>query len=263
MSDRSAKPTVRKRPPSVFAKGDFLEGLSRGECPVCHATKKAARKYIHSFLYEGMMSPIARQEFLEGGGFCHEHFWQAKAIEEECWADGFGVAILCENLLESSLKDLGKLVQSRNGFKASLAKFRKAARERDTNLSSGDGCIACEASRSSEQHYIAALEEWLDDSDFNERFHQSTGLCLFHLRAARQRWTSETAFEAVSHVAKKWIGHLLRDLREFQRKHDYRFKHEGRGPEWTSPERSIAFLVGSNVDTNGIEDLPPVRRTRR
>ncbi len=263
MSDRSPKPTVRKRPPSVFAKGDFLEGLSRGECPICHATKKATRKYIHSFLYEGMMSPIARQDFLEGGGFCHEHFWQAEAIEQECWADGFGVAILCENLLETFLKDLEKVAQSRIGFKANLAKIRRTVREQDSRQFQGDGCIACKSSRGSEQHYLAALEEWLDDSDFNERFHQSTGLCLFHLRAARQRWASEQALETVSRVAKKLTGHLLKELREFQRKHDYRFKHEPRGAEWTSPERSIAFLVGSKADTNGIEDLPPVRRTRR
>ena len=263
MSDPTAKHTPRKRPPSVFAKGDLLEGLSRGECPVCHARQKATRRYIHSFLYEGMMSPIARQDFLEGGGFCREHFWQAKAIEAECWTDGFGVAILCENLLEASLKDLEKLARSQVGLRAGILKIRRPTNRQEAPRSRGIGCIACKASRSSEQHYLSALEEWLNDSDFNERFIESTGLCLRHIRAAGEQWISEPALEVVSRIAKKCVDHLLKELREFQRKHDYRFKHEPRGPEWTSPERSIAFFVGPRVQIGDMGELQPVRRTRR
>jgi tRNA nucleotidyltransferase/poly(A) polymerase len=263
MSDPMAKNTPRRRPPSVFAKGDFLEGLSRGECPVCYATQKAARKYIHSFLYEGMMSSIARQDFLDGGGFCHEHFWQAKAIEQECWADGFGVAILCENLLEASLKDLERLKQPKAGLRTRLATIRRAARDREKHCAPEAGCIACKSSRSSERHFLSALEEWLHDDEFAERFNQSSGLCLHHIRAASEQWTSGVAFEAMGHVAKKWIGQLLEELREFQRKHDYRFKNEPRGAEWTSPERSLDFLVGANVLVNNTQELLQVRRPRR
>lgn len=263
MSNPTENHAPRKRPPSIFAKGDLLEGLSRGACPVCHATRKATRRYIHSFLYEGMMSPVARRDFLEGGGFCREHFWQAKAIEEECWADGFGVAILCENLLEASLKDLEKLPQSQAGLKGSLARIRKAARNRERRWALENGCTACKASRSSEQHYLSALEEWLHDEDFTAHFNESTGLCLRHIRAAGEQWTSEPALEVVSRIAKKCVDHLLKELREFQRKHDYRFKHEPRGPEWTSPDRSIAFLVGPRAQIGDMGELRPARRTRR
>lgn len=263
MSDPKSKKAPHKRPPSVFAKGDLLEGLLRGECPVCHATQKAERKYIQSFLYEGMMSPIARQDFLDGGGFCREHFWLAKAIEEECWANGFGVAILCENLLEVSLRDLEKMRPPKIGLKTSLARIRKATRDQERQRVPEDGCIACNSSSNSEQHYLSALEEWLQDEDFAERFNQSTGLCLLHIRAAREQWASESGIEIVRDAAKKRAQVLLRELREFQRKHDYRFKLEPHGPEWTSPERSIDFLVGSKVGVSSTQEAPQVRRPRR
>jgi Family of unknown function (DUF6062) len=263
VSEPTAKYSSRKRPPSVFAKCDLLEGLSQGRCPVCHATEKATRKYIHSFLYEGMMSPIARQDFLDGGGFCHAHFWQTKTIEQECWDDGFGVAILCENLLEASLKDLENLTPGQAGLRASLVRIRRVKSGRETSRNPGHGCIACKASRGSELHLLSALEGWLGDSDFADRFNQSPGLCLRHIRAAGEQWTSQASLEAVRLSGKKWISHLLKEIREFQRKHDFQYKHEPRGTEWTSPERAIEFLVAPKGKLEALSDLTLNRRRRQ
>jgi len=264
MSDPSPSRQTHKPPPSLFAKIDLQDGLSSGECPVCHASRKATRRYLHSFLYEGMMSSIARQDFLDGGGFCREYFWQAKGIEEECWADGLGAAILCENLLDVSLKHLEALAKTRVGLKATLLNIRKPAKKKGTGmrLLPGSRCIACKAAKGTEEHYLAVLEELLDEADFCGRFRESTGLCLHHIQAAAEQWTSETAVELVRRAAKKRIGHLLNELREFQRKHDYRYKHEPRGSEWSSPERTIDFLVGPKADLGGFEELQPAPGNR-
>jgi hypothetical protein len=48
---------------------------------------------------------------------------------------------------------------------------------------------------------------------------------------------------------------LIGELEEFQRKHDHRFKHEHRGPERSSPRRTIEFLVGQKSDLVGFEEL--------
>ena len=173
------------------------------------------------------------------------------------------MAILCENLLETSLKDLGKLQHPEASLKTGLAKIRRVARAQKRRWVPGIGCIACKASSSSERHYLSALEEWLYDEDFAERFGQSTGLCLFHIRATCEQWASQPALEAVTHVAKKWVMHLLKELREFQRKHDYRFKQEPRGSEGISPERSIAYLVGFREPIGGLEELQHIRPARR
>jgi len=252
-----------KRPPFVLAKIALQEGLARGECPICFSSRKATRRYIHSFLYEGMMSSLARQEFLEGGGFCREHFWEAKNIERECWADGFGVAILCENLLEAFAQDLEKLRNTIAGSNMSFLKIRRTAKRREVPFTPGSKCLACEIARSTDQRYLATLEELLADSNFREGFEQSAGLCVGHIQTISEHWTSETAVEIVKCVATNQVRKLIDQLREFQRKHDYRYKNEPRGPEWSSPERAIGFLVGPKQESEGFEDLVPTYRRRR
>ena len=103
MRQNQAPDERAKRRAGWFARMGLKDALARGGCPLCQALKTSVRRYLFSFLYEGMMSGIAREEFLKGGGFCQQHFWQAEAIEEECWADGYGIAFFCENLLDRSL----------------------------------------------------------------------------------------------------------------------------------------------------------------
>ncbi len=263
MRKASSTDQMTKRPPFVLAKIALQEGLVRGECPVCFSSGKATRRYIHSFLYEGMMSSLARQEFLEGGGFCREHFWEAKNIERKCWADGFGVAILCENLLEAFATDLEKLGKTKAGSNMSFLKIRKPAKRREGRFLPGSKCLACEIGRSTEQRYLATLEELLAESNFRERFEQSAGLCVGHIHTISEHWTSEAAIKVVKHVATDQIRKLIDQVREFQRKHDYRYKHEPRGPEWSSPERAIAFLAGPQQGFEDFEELVPTHRRRR
>lgn len=158
------------------------------------------------------------------------------------------MAILCENLLEASLKDFEKLQQLKVGLKTRLAKMRRAARDKEGRWAPEGGCIACKSSRSSEQHYLSALEEWLHDEDFAERFNQSTGLSLLHIRVASEQWPSGPALEAIRHVAKKQIGPLLQELREFRRKHDCRFKPMNHAALMTcvnAASSSNGILIGS------------------
>lgn len=265
MSDREHSNPARKRPPSVLAKIVLDEGLSSGGCPICYATRKTLRRYLHSFLYEGMMSPIARQDFLDGGGFCREHFWQAKGIEEECWADGIGVSILCENLLDVSLNSLATLARRPNGLTKRLLKIRDSvkAHRPPSHTSNKRSCLACKVVENTEKHYLSTLEGLMEDAGFCGRFRNSVGLCLRHTQIAVEQWTSAEAVEHVRRSGENQIRNLLNQLREFQRKHDYRFKHEPRGAEWSSPERTIDFLVGLKADLRGFEEVRPTRRARR
>jgi len=236
------------------------EGLAKGGCLLCQALRTSLRRYIFSFLYEGMMSGIAREEFLKGGGFCQPHFWEANAIEEECWAEGFGISILCENLLDGSLKDLEAWTGNGNRGKPGLLRFRRPTRKRDRNFSfiPGNRCIACAMLQSSEEHYLKSLEELLEGPEFGGRFQHSQGLCLHHLQAAFDSWESPVALELIKTTALKFVRKTIAELREFQRKHDYQHKHEPRGSEWSSPERAIEFLVGTTAELSALEEL---RRT--
>jgi Family of unknown function (DUF6062) len=210
-----------------------------------------------------MMSSLARQEFLEGGGFCREHFWEAKNIERECWADGFGVAILCENLLEAFAQDLEKLGTTKPGSNMGFRKLRRLARNREFPFTPGRKCLACEIARSTEQRHLATLEELLTDSNFRDGFDQSAGLCVGHICTSSEHWTSETAVAIVKRVATKQVRELIDQLREFQRKHDYRYKNKPKGAEWSSPEKAIGFLVGPRRELKCFEELVPNHQRRR
>jgi hypothetical protein len=226
-----------------FTASALREALSKPGCVICEALNTSVRRYLFSFLYEGMMSADARQHFLQGGGFCAQHFLQAKQIERDSWAEGFGVAILCEDLLDRILAGLDGLQLSQNGAKRRLSlKHRKNSLRRLT----GERCMVCEVAQESETHYIEALEELLGDSRFADRYRESGGLCLSHLPVAIHSWTSLAVIDLARQLGKKHAQRLIAELQEFQRKHDYQYKHEPRGAEWSSPDRAIEFLTGSH-----------------
>jgi hypothetical protein len=265
MKQSPASDARRKRPPGWFSTTGLKEALARGGCVLCQVLRTSLRRYLFSFLYEGMMSGIVREKFLEGGGFCQQHFWQAKGIEEECWAEGFGIAILCEDLLQRSLKDLELLSESPARLSKNFLKIRRssATSARRFHLVAGADCIVCAVLKSSEEHYLAVLEELLEEPDFGDRYSHSAGLCLRHLQAAGEHWESKAALELIRTTAQKFVCQLLDELREFQRKHSYQNKHEPHGSEWSSPERAIEFLVGPRADLSGFGELQLTRSKRR
>lgn len=227
-----------------FSKRALEDALQRGGCVICQALRASARRYLHSFLYEGMMSSLVRQDFLAGGGFCPQHFWEAKQIEAEHWAEGFGVAILCENLLEVVQKDLRRWGSTDQDGKKGVMKIRRRKRS-VFKFVPGEGCITCHMLKGNEEHLLGVLEEVLEeDAGFCERYTQGGGLCVFHLQAGLAQWQSSVAKQFARQTAENSIHGLLAELQEFLRKHDYQYKNEPRGREWSSPERAIVMLTG-------------------
>ena len=103
------------------------KAFALGGCGICNAVRAAERKGIHSFLYEGMMFPFVRQQFLDGGGFCLRHFWMAKEIEDETWpTGGFGMAILCESLTHLADAGLSEIAAVEPNARPTLLRRREA-----------------------------------------------------------------------------------------------------------------------------------------
>ncbi|HUY13737.1 MAG TPA: DUF6062 family protein [Terriglobia bacterium] len=255
MKNASSSGSTRERRAGWFTTSALKDALAKGGCAVCEALNTSVRRYIFSFLYEGMMSGDAREKFLHGGGFCAQHFRQAKVIEKESWSDGFGIAILCENLLERSLKDIEALRADPYVFKRQRPRLwgNHEGSGRVFQLAPGRDCMVCAMARESEEHYLEAVEELLEESEFAKRYRQSGGFCLGHLRAGAETWTSPAALSAVCEIAQNQVWRLLGELREFQHKHDYQYKHEPRGEEWSSPQRAIEFLTGYHHDVDVTE----------
>jgi len=236
--------------PHWFTEMSLADSLRIGECLICSNLVHVERRSIHSFLWEGMMSPHVRGKFLEGRGFCARHFWIAKRIEEECWpAGGIGVAILCENLVAKAVSELPAETDLNRSEPPSP--FR---RKKDVHLPApGSGCMFCLDWGEREESLIATLEYLKNKPVWSEKLEQSP-LCVHHSLLALHRWNgSENKQHVLSALAAR-LRDLQADLNEFIRKHDWNYRHEPLGRERDAVNRAIQGL-------SGLERQFPLQRT--
>jgi hypothetical protein len=140
------------------------KAFALGGCGICNAVRAAERKGIHSFLYEGMMFPFVRQQFLDGGGFCLRHFWIAKEIEDETWpTGGFGMAILCEGLTHLAGAGLSEVAALEPNARRTLLRRREAHM-----FLPGHDCMFCKDNRKKEQFLAEVLENLVDEEEFQK-----------------------------------------------------------------------------------------------
>jgi hypothetical protein len=226
--------TPKGERPLWFTRSLLTSALRAGGCVVCAALAVSERRFLHSFLYEGMMSAMVRQKFLDGGGFCLRHFWMAKEIEDECWpTGGIGMAILCEDLVRQVQVQMSQREASDS---------RKRSREpRSPRL--GRDCMFCVDLRQKEESLIEALEEISEEPSFARRF-TADRFCARHGELAGERWHRVTRRNWASELVQCHLAELAGDLREFIRKHDYQHRHEQPGREHDVVLRAIAFLIG-------------------
>jgi hypothetical protein len=133
-------------------------------CPICRVVSAAERQSIWSFLHEGMMAPDLRNNFLDQGGFCPRHFWMAQDIEKKAWpAGGFGLAILCQQLLIRAEQQLAEAEKIRS-LKRRPALFRREGKT--PRLIQREECLFCLENDSREKMYAGVLEEFMQEADF-------------------------------------------------------------------------------------------------
>lgn len=223
-----------------FTESSLEESLLPGECLVCSNLIQSERHAIHSFLWEGMMSPNIREKFLEGGGFCARHFWIAKRIEDDCWrAGGIGVAILCENLVEQAVAELP--CDADLGRRETINPFRRK-RELDV-LAPGSECIFCRDWIEREESLVELLQYIKSKPRWSERLERSA-LCVRHAMLALQIWREPEDKLQLRAALKTRLRRLQDDLNEFIRKHDWNHREEPMGREKDAVPRAIQILTG-------------------
>jgi hypothetical protein len=215
------------------------KAFALGGCAICNAVHAAERKGIHSFLYEGMMFPFVRRQFLEGGGFCLRHFWMAKEIEDETWpTGGFGMAILCESLTHFADAGLSEVAAVEPNARPTLLRRREAHM-----FLPGHDCIFCQDNREKEQFLAEVLENLVDEAEFQKPL-ATHGLCIRHGELALQIWKDQEKRKELFAQLRTRVAELAADLREFIRKRDYQYRSEPPGREQDSLLRAIWFFVG-------------------
>jgi Family of unknown function (DUF6062) len=223
-----------------FTEMSLADSLRVGECLICSNLIYSERRAIHSFLWEGMMSSLAREEFLKGGGFCPRHFWIAKGIENEgSPASGIGVAILCENLVALAIAESPRDMTLEH--REPVNPFR---RKRDVDMPPpGSGCMFCRDRIEREESLIATLEDLKRRPIWSEKLEQSP-LCVYHARLALAIWKDSEQKQLIRSALEARLKELQADLNEFIRKHDWNHRNEPLAREKDAVERAIQSLSG-------------------
>jgi len=247
MPNRSTRARTQEVP--VFTRIALERALVSGLCLICTAVRASERKSIHAFLYEGMMSPGVRQDFLRKGGFCRRHFWMAKRIEEDSWqAGGIGLAILCEGLLRLASDSFVPNANAPRSRKRTIMR-----RTEPPTISIGSPCVFCEENTARESYLIEILEKLLGEAQF-QPVARGELPCVAHARIAATNWRSEHNRTSVSSAVRSQLQLLAGEIRTFIDKHDYQNRNELRDEQRDVLQRAIQVLVGSDHRFGRSED---------
>jgi len=217
----------------------LLEALKNKGCPICTLIEGNTQKYIVSFLYESVNDPGVRKRLRESNGFCSRHAWQLKEI-----GDGLGLSIVYEDLLGGMVTRIENMIKSARILKDIKSDpFVSGIKSYTRNIKKS--CPVCRLEKKTAERTIATFIESIGDSEFDKLYEQSSGLCLVHLiEVVAHTKNGDTQIQKLLHSELKKMQRLIGELKEFQRKHDYRFSSEGFGPERDSWIRVIEKLVG-------------------
>jgi len=211
---------------------NFLDALKEQGCAVCFLIRKNTQKFMDDFLYESVNDPGLRKEIKESAGFCSRHAWQIQKF-----GDGFGLGIIYEYLIQLVLEKLKAVDGSAASIKALLKELNKDEKAKNS-------CIFCKQERDVEGRYIAIFLENSDDPETKFAYKNSSGLCLFHLNLAIKKCKNKKfVTEIINIEAAKFVS-LIAEVKEFHRKHDYRFSKEKIGKEGDSWIRAIEKMIG-------------------
>lgn len=224
-----------------FTESSLRQSFRVGQCLVCSNLIVAERHSIRSFLYEGMMSPDAREDFLKCGGFCLRHFWVAKRIEEQCWpAGGIGIALLCENLVRRYSVEATQYVDENQ--RRSFRVLRRNRKRRNFR-SPGFGCMFCQDNKERERHLLQTIEELIEQTTWSMMLEDGP-LCLRHGVLALSLWQQPSSQERIRECFQSHLSQLTEDIDEFIRKSDWQQRNEPKGPEQDAVFHAIEYLVG-------------------
>jgi len=210
---------------------NLLDAIKEVGCPLCFLVKKNIHKLMDDFLYESVNDSGLRQEIKASQGFCNRHAWQLQKF-----GDGFGQAIVYSDLMNVVLKQLKETGAS--------ITIKELLRQISPGSTTKQICVFCRQERDAEERYVSVFWENFDDPEFSVCYKSSFGLCLPHLVSALKKCRNKKFSEKLIEIEAPKISDLAGELKEFMRKHDYRFSKEKFAEEGDSWIRAIEKFIG-------------------
>ena len=208
-----------------------LEGLrGAAECPFCALEAEGQTRYLDALLYESVNDPDVRAALRKSRGCCVRH---ARLLVER--RDAFAAAILLADQVQGLMEFLADLEARppRRTRPAAAALWESHAL-----------CPACRNQWQERERHAQVLIDWLSDDEMRAAFEAAPALCVPHFLHLLDKTRVEKARLFLLDTQRQKCAGVLDELREFIRKHDYRFTQEGFGKEGDSWLRAAAILSG-------------------
>lgn len=203
----------------------WKKALDSPGCPVCGLAQEAGREFLIHVLREGKAHAEVYDRIRGAGSFCEDHTGILQELAARRLGDRRSVARLYGWLLDDLARD-----PTPHG-----------------------ACPACEAAGEYERGSLSALRDILDpdtgDSDLREQFAAGPGLCRAHFVRATSVIEDTESLRRLADVQTRGWDALSQDLKEYLRKHDYRFSQEPKTPaEEQSWIRAVAAISGTALE---------------
>lgn len=222
----------------------LLEAFGKKGCPVCRFMAEFSLTYLGAFFYEQVNDVGLRQKLRASRGFCNWHAWQARQIA----SSALGVAIVANDLITEEMTRLDKLLRGPTITRPQHGALDKVALKSIWAFRRGwqqkEVCPACQVILEHERHALETILNFLHDQDFAHRFEPSAPLCILHTTRVIETQSRHPQLRRLIGLQHRKYAHLVGELDEFRRKHDYRFTHESWGAESDAWLRAIELLVG-------------------
>ena len=224
---------------------ELVDAQSQAGCPICRLVYKAADRYLDSLLYEAVLDPDVRAKLKESRGFCLDHTEMLRRKPGRA----LGVALIYRDIIRavSEIVGKGRCKGGSSPMSRLLDKIlgKTRGRQRPGAVLAGERvCPACAIARKAERNNIELLLAHLQDEQLHDAYAKGEGLCLPHFVRALETVEDEESFGLLVGPQVARYRLMIRDLDEFIRKRDHRFRHEKYGEERDVWLRALNAVVG-------------------
>lgn len=221
---------------------ELVDAQSMAGCPVCRLMYKATDRYLDGLIYEAVLDHDVRAKTKRSRGFCAAHTDMLSRRPGRA----LGVALIYRDIIRTIADNAEKAhyVEANVSPLQKLWNRRRSNAEIAETLAGDQPCPACTIGADAERMYIELLLAYLDDDQLYRAYAAGEGLCLMHFLRALEGVTGEDVLQRLVQPQVARYRLMLRDLDEFIRKRDHRFREEKYGEEGDVWLRAMNAIVG-------------------
>lgn|GEM_PF-2231473 len=212
-------------------------------CPVCYYTNIIMDKqYRWLFRQNYHSEPFINQ--LSEGGFCSVHSWQV-GKSPQAYDMTYPYSTVLNNYayqIYGLLNEIKRRTKKKTGL-LSYFYSRLFGNRQPKDKSNFLQCPFCDLQKRSDLYYLTRLLRGLDSGKLIKLYNNSPGLCRIHLYQALKKCSDKTRVILLG-KALETVEEVLKDLEEYKRKRDYRYKDEPKGSEQTAWQTAMQMYDG-------------------